>query len=142
MHLDLPWITRGYSWQHAPILFSEIVGIPLLIAVLLSGLIFNLSNNTLWGLFLSLSLGIPSICLIASIANTLTLSLQRGGVMLGILTLPLLTPVVMFGVSATVAANQHLPLSPHLSIMAAFLLLLLGIAPMTCLFGLRISVQG
>jgi heme exporter protein B len=119
-----------------------VVGLPLLFASLLSGLMFELPLQTLWGLFFSLSIGIPSISLICAIASTLTLSLKRGGVLLAILVLPLLAPIVLFGISATTAAMEKLPITSHLSIMAALLLLLLGLAPLTCLFGLRISTQG
>lgn len=118
------------------------VGLPLLAMALVFALLFDVPSAGLKGLALSLCLGIPCLSLIGAIASALTVQLKRGGILLAILVLPLMAPIVLFGSSATQAALQNLPILPHLSLLLAEFLLLLFLAPKTCLFALRMAAEG
>lgn len=118
------------------------VGVPLLLVALGVAWIFDVSLSGISGLAATLSLSIPALCLVGAIATALTVHLKRGGVLLAILVLPLMAPIVLFGSSATEAALSGLALLPHLAILGALLLLLLVLAPITCLFALRIGAEG
>jgi len=117
------------------------VGLPLLCLAVLVAWIFGVSSEGIKGLVLSMSLCIPTLSFVASIATALTVQLKQGGVLLAILVLPLMAPIVLFGSNATQAAIEHLPILPHIAILFALFLLLLLLAPITCLFALRICAE-
>jgi heme exporter protein B len=81
-----------------------LTGLPLVIAAPIFGLLLALSPEALGGVALSLLVGTPALTLIGAIGAALTASLRRGGLVLSILVLPLMVPVLIFGVSAANAA--------------------------------------
>jgi heme exporter protein B len=81
-----------------------LTGLPLVIAAPVFGLLLALSPEALGGVALSLLVGTPALTLIGAIGAALTASLRRGGLVLSILVLPLMVPVLIFGVSAANAA--------------------------------------
>ncbi|EGX6928935.1 heme ABC transporter permease, partial [Salmonella enterica subsp. enterica serovar Liverpool] len=58
---------------------------------------------------LMLLLGTPALGFLAAPGVALTAGLRRGGVLLGILVLPLSVPVLIFATAAMDAASMHLP---------------------------------
>ncbi|SUG53076.1 heme ABC transporter permease [Salmonella enterica subsp. diarizonae] len=60
---------------------------------------------------LTLLLGTPALGFLAAPGVGLTAGLRRGGVLLGILVLPLAIPVLIFATAAMDAASMHLPLT-------------------------------
>ena len=81
-----------------------LTGLPLVIAAPVFGLLLALSPEALGGVALSLLVGTPALTLIGATGAALTASLRRGGLVLSILVLPLMVPVLIFGVSAANAA--------------------------------------
>lgn len=81
-----------------------LTGLPLVVAAPVFGLLLALSPEALGGVALSLLVGTPALTLIGAIGAALTASLRRGGLVLSILVLPLMVPVLIFGVSAANAA--------------------------------------
>lgn len=81
-----------------------LTGLPLVVAAPLFGLLLALSPEALGGVAVSLLVGTPALTLIGAIGAALTASLRRGGLVLSILVLPLMVPVLIFGVSAANAA--------------------------------------
>ena len=73
-------------------------------------------------LLAALALGTPLLSLIGAIGAALVLGARRGGVLLGLLILPLYIPVLIFGVAAVDAAVFGLPVRPHLMLLAGLLL--------------------
>ena len=59
----------------------------------------------LLGVVASLLAGGPALTLIGAIGAAATVSLRRGGLLMALLVLPLTIPVLIFGVSAAVAAS-------------------------------------
>jgi heme exporter protein CcmB len=66
----------------------------------LLALLFNLTPAATLTLFLSLLLGTPAVSAVGAIGASLTLSLKRGGLILPLIILPLLSPAVIFGAGA------------------------------------------
>lgn len=120
---------------------SFFVGLPLVVLALISAFLFDVKSQTLWGIAVSLCLCLPSLSLLAGISSALTLSLKKGGLLLAILVLPLMAPIVLFGAGASHAASTGAPLLAHFAILLALLILLLPIAPLTCLFALETSCE-
>ncbi|EEA7432244.1 heme exporter protein CcmB, partial [Salmonella enterica] len=71
----------------------------------------------------------------------LTAGLRRGGVLLGILVLPLAIPVLIFATAAMDAASAHLPVDGYLAVLGALLAGSATLSPFATAAALRISVQ-
>jgi heme exporter protein B len=66
----------------------------------------SLETGAIWYLALSLLLGTPGLSAIGAAAAALGTSVQRGGIVLAILVLPLNIPFLIFGASAVAAAQS------------------------------------
>lgn len=94
------------------------------------------------GLMLSLLLGTPTLSLVGAIGAALTVGLNKGGVLISLLVLPLYIPVLIFGTGAVQAALTGLPLGGYLALLGALLALGVTLAPLAIAAALRISVSG
>jgi heme exporter protein B len=90
----------------------------------------------------TLLLGTPVLSLTGAIAAALTVALRRGGVLVPLITLPLLVPVVIFATGAVQAAAAGMPVAGYLALLAAFLVLALTLVPFAVAAALRIAVGG
>lgn len=113
--------------------------VPLLVLSPLFALFLNLSNEMYIALVLTLLIGTPLLSLVGAIAVGLTVGLQRGGVLLALLLLPIFVPLLIFATSAVDAAYLQLPYTAHLAIIGAMLLLALALAPFAIAYALRVS---
>jgi heme exporter protein B len=94
-------------------------GLPLTLLAPLLALFFGLPGAGTEMLVLSLLIGTPAVSAVGAIGASLTLSLKRGGLILPLLILPLLTPVVIFGAGAVSAALDGLA-NGALGLLAGF----------------------
>ncbi|MGE5539645.1 MAG: heme exporter protein CcmB [Gemmatimonas sp.] len=120
-------------------------GIPLLIAAPIVAMMFGLDGNGIGALALGLLLGTPVLTLIGCIGAALSVGSRLGGVLLSLLVLPLLIPVLIFGVAAVNAVADgggftDAALEP-LVVLAGLLLLALGIAPIAAGAALRQALE-
>lgn len=90
----------------------------------------------------TLLLGTPVLSLIGAIAAALTVALRRGGVLVPLITLPLLVPVIVFATGAVQAAALGMPVAGYLALLAAFLVLALTLVPFAVAAALRIAIGG
>lgn len=74
--------------------------LPLIIATPLYGLLLNMSLDAIMATALTLLIGTPAIILIGCVAASVTVTLPKGGLLIAILVLPLIIPVVIFGIAA------------------------------------------
>ncbi len=89
----------------------------------------------------ALLLGTPTLVIISAIAAALTVGLNRGGLLLSILVVPLIVPVLIFGARATdLAAFGEAPVGV-LYLMGAILSLALTLGPLAIAAALRISLD-
>ena len=90
---------------------------------------------------LALLLTTPLLSLIGAVCVALTVGMQRSGMLLALLVLPLYVPVLIFGAGACNAAQMGLPYLAPLLWLAAGLVLALVLAPLACAAALRISTS-
>lgn len=120
---------------------SIAMGLPLLLLAPIVGLFFNLPYESIKVLIICLLLGIPTFSLVGSLGASLTIGLHRGGLLIGIIILPLLIPIIIFGASGVHAATQGLVWKSEVYLLAALLLLSLLLAPIMIASALRISIE-
>ncbi len=113
--------------------------VPLLLLSPLFSLFLNLSDEMYWALISTLVIGTPILSLVGAIAVGLTVGLQKGGVLLALLLLPIFVPLLIFATSAVDAAYMQLPYNAHLAIIGAMLLLALALAPFAIAYALKVS---
>lgn len=95
-------------------------GLPLTLLSPVLALMFNLSAPATLMLFLSLLIGTPAVSAVGAIGAALTLSLKRGGLILPLIILPLLTPVVIFGAGSVAEVLDGMGGTGALELLAAF----------------------
>lgn len=118
-----------------------VTGIPLVLMAPVLGIQYDLPTDALLVLTASLLLGTPVLSLIGAIGAALTLGLRGGGVLVSLLVLPLYIPVLIFGAGAVEASAAGLGAGAHMSLLGAFLLASLVLAPWTAAVSLRISME-
>ena len=118
-----------------------VTGVPLVLMAPVLGIQYDLPGDALLVLTASLLLGTPVLSLIGAIGAALTLGLRGGGVLVSLLVLPLYIPVLIFGAGAVEASAAGLGAGAHMSLLGAFLLASLALAPWTAAVSLRISME-
>lgn len=81
-------------------------GLPLVLAAPLLGLLLALQPVVLGAVTLTLLVGTPALTFLGVVGAALTAGLRRGGLILPVLVMPLMVPVLIFGVSASNAALE------------------------------------
>jgi heme exporter protein B len=92
-------------------------------------------------LLLSLLLGTPVLVFLGGFIAALTVGLNRPGVLMPVLLLPLLTPVLVFGAGAVRAAGQGLGAEAPLYFLGAMLVLCLTLIPWATAAALRNAIE-
>ncbi|RAK00774.1 heme exporter protein CcmB [Aliidiomarina maris] len=115
--------------------------VPLLVISPLLALLLNLPMHALPVLLLTLLLGTPVLSAVGAIGVALTVSLNRGGALLSLLLLPLLIPLLIFATAAIEAASMNMSAGGPLALMAAFLVLSVGLSPLAIRAALQVSVN-
>jgi len=115
--------------------------LPLILLTPLLGVLFHLSLQTIIALALSLLFGTPLLTLIGSLCTALTLGLRQQGMLLGLLILPLLSPVLIFGVAIVQQSQAALPIVGPLAFLAGFSLLLISLLPWVIAATLRVGLD-
>ena len=116
-------------------------GIPLLAITPLLGIQFNLPAEAVWILVLSLAIGTPILSLLGSIGAALTLGLRGGGALVTLLIMPLYVPALIFGAGAVEGVLAGTGSEAHLSLLGAFLMMSLLLAPWVSAMALKVSVE-
>jgi len=118
-----------------------VTGLPLLIVAPLLSVLLNLSDHAMHTLLITLALGTPVLSLVGAIGVALTVGLRKGGTILSLLVMPLYVPVLIFAASAVANSDAGLPVSAHLSLLAALLVLATSLSPAATAASLRISMS-
>jgi heme exporter protein B len=118
-----------------------ITGLPLLVVAPLLGVLLDLPADGTRVLLLTLALGTPVLSLIGAVGVALTVGLRKGGMILSLLVLPLYIPLLIFAANAVDTAAAGLPVTAHLLLISALLVLALSLAPLATAAALRISLS-
>ncbi|MDH6231422.1 heme exporter protein B [Mesorhizobium soli] len=112
--------------------------LPLVVAAPLLGLFMNMEPVGIGATALTLLVGTPAITFIGAAGAAVAVSLPRGGLLVSVLVLPLVIPVLIFGVSASYGAVNHPnPFLQPFLILCALTLLLAVIGPVAAALALR-----
>jgi heme exporter protein B len=116
--------------------------IPLTMLAPVLGLLLNLHPDAYGVLVATLLTGTPAVSFLGTIGAALTLRTRRGGLLLGLLLMPLFVPTLIFGIEAIGAA-----LTGSDSFAASFLILMaislatIVLAPVAAAAALRFQLQ-
>src|ERR1700742_3506307 len=117
-------------------------GLPLTLLSPLLAVLFNLPGPAILILFFSLLIGTPAVSAVGAIGASLTLSLKRGGLILPLIVLPLLTPVVIFGAGSVAALMDGMAPGGALGLLAAFALAACLLSPFAAAGAVRLNQGG
>ncbi len=117
-------------------------GAPLIAISPVLGILMNLDRSGIWALVLTLVASTPVFSLIGAFGASLVIAQKRAGVLLSLLVLPLCVPVLIFSIAAIDAAQSALPYSGHISLLAAYLVFSITLAPLATAATLRITSGG
>ncbi|WP_428484327.1 heme exporter protein CcmB [Rhodopila sp.] len=116
-------------------------GVPLLLAAGPVAVMLRIPDASLPVLLLGLLLGSPLLSLFGTMGAAIVLGARRSGVLLPLLILPLVTPVLIFGVGAADAVSTGLSPRPHLLLLAAMLAAAVPLCPIAAGAALRAAVE-
>jgi heme exporter protein B len=124
-------------------LFSHwvITGLPIILFAPVAAQMLYLPSEALGTLILSLLLGTPILSLVGGMAAALTLSTNRGSVLLSILVFPLIVPVLVFATGAVSVAAEGFSPNDHFGLLAAMLVLALTLVPLAITAALRLNIE-
>ena len=118
-----------------------LTGLPLVIIAPLLGVFMALKTESLTVLIWTLLLGTPVLSLVGAIGVSLTVAVNRGGVLLSLIILPLYIPVLIFGANAIDVASDGMTVRGQLFFLGAVLVLALSLAPLATAVALRITAS-
>jgi heme exporter protein B len=95
-----------------------VTGLPLVLSVPLFGLFLNMEPMAVLAAMATLAIGTPAIAFIGAVGAAAGVTLARGGLLVAVIVLPVIVPVLIFGVSAANAA-----VDPSQAFFAPFALL-------------------
>ena len=139
------WVASGVSlnWLALARLAAHtlIVSTPLLLSSPLLAAWLGLPSTAIGVLFLSLLLGLPTLCCIGSLGGALTLGLPQGGMLLALIVLPLYIPTLMFGAGAVTSVLEGRSAQGALLLLGGLLCLSVSLAPLAVAAALRVSQE-
>lgn len=118
-----------------------ITEMPLVLLTPLLGWLFHLPANVVIALSLSLLIGTPILTLMGGLGVALTLGLRQQGVILGLLILPLTTPVLIFGVNIVQQAQAGFSITAPLAFLSGLMLFTMTLLPWAIAATLRIGMD-
>jgi heme exporter protein B len=113
-------------------------GLPLVLATPVFGIFMNMEPVGTLAVMATLAAGTPAITFIGAMGAAVTVTLARGGLLIAILILPLVIPLLVFGVSAAYGAVEDpAPFWPPFLLMCAITLLFSVLGPLAAGYVLR-----
>jgi heme exporter protein B len=116
-------------------------GAPLIIIAPVIALSFHLPVDALHILIASLLLATPTLSVLAALGAALTVSIRGGGAIVGLLVLPLTSPVLIFGARVTDLAITGEATQGPLFLLAALAVLAISLGPLACAAALRVGLE-
>ncbi len=116
-------------------------GLPLVLLSPVLGLLLNFPPRAYVALIASLAIGTPALSGVGAIGAALTLSIRRGGLILALIVLPLITPALIFGAGAVADALEGTGRGAFL-FLAAFSVAAVALSPFASAAGVRLNVGG
>ena len=118
-----------------------LTGLPLVLISPLLGMLLHVRSEALPALMATLLLGTPVLSLVGAIGVSLTVAVNRGGVLLSLIVLPLYIPILIFGANAIDVASDGLSIRGQLFFLGAVLVFAISLAPLATAAALRITAS-
>ncbi|MGB5398039.1 MAG: heme exporter protein CcmB [Gammaproteobacteria bacterium] len=118
-----------------------LTGLPLVLMAPLLAMLMSVPDAAMQALLYSLLLGTPVLSLIGAIGVSLTVAVDRGGVLLSLIVLPLYIPILIFGANAIDVASDGMSVRGQLLFLGAVLALAVSLAPIATAVALRITAS-
>lgn len=115
-------------------------GLPLIIMSPLMALLLGLDSPSLLAVIGTLLLGTPLLSLLSALGAALTLSAEKGGILLALVILPLYIPLLIFASAAVEQAGFGMAYSAQLAVLAAMLCVALAGVPLAVQHALKLNV--
>jgi len=115
--------------------------LPLIVLTPVLALSFRLPLGALPTMALALLLATPTLCVLVGLGAALTVSLKRGGSIVGLLVLPLTTPLLIFGTRATDFGVQGEPIAGPIYLLAALAALAISLGPVAIAAALQVGME-
>ncbi len=115
-------------------------GLPLLLISPILGILMNLDSYSMAILCVTIAISTPAFSLIGAFGAALVITQKKMGMLLSLLTLPLCVPILIFSVSAVLAAAEQLAVGGHLTLLGAFFVFALTLAPFGIAGTLRVML--
>jgi heme exporter protein B len=113
-------------------------GLPLVLATPVFGIFMNMEPVGTLAVMATLAAGTPAITFIGAMGAAVTVTLARGGLLIAILILPLVIPLLVFGVSAAYGAVEDpAPFWPPFLFLCAITLMFSVLGPLAAGYVLR-----
>lgn len=101
----------------------------------------NLGPDAMAALVLAMAAGTPVLTLVGAVGAALAVGVRRGGALVPLMVLPLCVPTLIFGAAAVERAARGASPAEPLTILAAFLLAALALAPRAAAAALRLAAE-
>ncbi len=115
--------------------------LPLIALVPVLALSYSMPLAALPTMVGALVLATPTLSVLIALGAALTVSLRRGGAIVGLLVLPLTAPLLIFGTRATDFGLHDEPVAGPLYLLAAFAAFALALGPIAIGAALRVGVE-
>ena len=116
-----------------------ITGLPLTLVSPLLGLMLSLPEAGYLPMTASLALGSACLSLLGAVGAALTVSLQKGGMLLALIVMPLYMPVIIFGAATVQYGIDGLAWTAPLAILGAMLAAAIALCPLAIASVLRLT---
>ena len=117
-------------------------GLPLIVAAPVFGLFLNMQPVAIAATVATLAVGTPAITFIGAVGAAVTVTLQRGGLIIAILVLPVVLPSLIFGVAASYGAVEDpAPFTQPFIILIAVTLFLAVLGPLAAGYVIKRAVD-
>lgn len=118
-----------------------ISGLPIILISPLLAAFLNVNFDGLVAVVATLLIATPLLSVVAAIGAALTVGLQKGGVLISLLVLPLNIPILIFATSAVDNAIAGAGYTGQLAVLAAMLVFALMLGPFAVSSSLKVSVS-
>jgi heme exporter protein B len=115
--------------------------LPLICLVPLTALSYNMPLASLPTLAVALLLAAPTLSVFVALGAALTVSLRRGGSIVGLLVLPLTGPLLIFGTRATDLSITGEPPTAPLLFLAALAVLAMSLGPFAIAAAVKVGLE-
>jgi heme exporter protein B len=115
--------------------------LPLILLVPLLGLVYRLSGEAIAMLAFALFLATPTLTVLVTIGAALTVNIRSAAAVIGLIVLPLCSPILIFGARATMLALDGGNAAGPLYLLTSLAFLALSLGPIAIAAAVRVGLE-